>query len=226
MKINFYLHFRTFMVGTIVLISVAILLISLPDIEFPILEEILDEDDALYILLLSFGFIFFSYGIGMLMEIISNPYPRSTYLIKHLNNYLEIFSYPDSIVQKSEAYKALNRNDPKGGISNLKVYQYMFTYIISRNGNLNREIQERLFKIYVMFSLLVAMFLLLLTFCVQLLIDDIDFSDAWGFNTIMVILSIIGLIFIYKVWLKSKMEFLDEIEQAYYVLVKENPLAK
>lgn len=222
MKINFHLHLRTFMVGTIVSISAAMLLISLPEIEYPVLEDIFDEDNILCIFMLSFGFIFFSYGIGMLLEATSNPYPRSTYLIKHLDNYLGFFSYTDSIVQKSEAYKGLNRNDTKGGISNLKVYPYMLTYIISRNDNLNREIQECLFKIYTMFSLLVAMSLLLLTFFVQLLFGDIDFCDAWGFNAIVTFLLVTGLIFIYKAWIKSKMDFLDRIEQAYYILVKEN----
>ena len=62
MKINFYLHLRTFMVGIIVTISAAILLMSLPEIEYPIFEDILDEDNGLYMLILSFGFIFFSYG--------------------------------------------------------------------------------------------------------------------------------------------------------------------
>ena len=222
MKINFYLHLRTFMIGTIVTISAAILLTSLPEIESSIFEDILDEDNGLYMLILSFGFIFFSYGIGMLLEIISNPYPRPTYLIKHLDNYLGFFSHADSIVQNSEAYNALNRNDTKRGIGNLKVYQYMFTYIISRNDNLNREIQERLFKIYTMFSLLIAMFLLLLTFLIQLLSADIDYSDAWTFNIIMVVLLIMGLILIYRVWQRSKIGLLDEIEQAYYVLVSQN----
>ena len=162
----------------------------------------------------------------MLLEIISNPYPRPTHLIKHLDNYLGFFSHADSIVQNSEAYNALNRNDTKRGIGNLKVYQYMFTYIISRNDNLNREIQERLFKIYTMFSLLIAMFLLLLTFLIQLLIADIDYSDTWTFNIIMVVLLIMGLILIYRVWQRSKIELLDEIEQAYYVLVSQNLSAK
>lgn len=222
MKINFYLHLRTFMVGTIVSISAAILLISLPEIEYPVLEDIFDDDNVLYIFMLSLGFIFFSYGIGMLLEATSNPYPRSTRLIKHLNNYLGFFPYTDSIVQESEAYKALNRNDTKGGINNLKVYQYMSTFIISRNDNLNREIQECLFKIYTMFSLFVAMSLLLLTFFVQILFGDFEFGDAWEFNAIVMILLVAGLIFIYKAWIKSKMDFLDRIEQAYYVLVKEN----
>ena len=102
----------------------------------------------------------------------------------------------------------------------------MFTYIISRNDNLNRDIQERLFKIYTMFSLLIAMFLLLLTFLIQLLIADIVYSDRWTFNIIMVVLLIMGLILIYRVWQRSKIELLDEIEQAYYVLVSQNLSAK
>lgn len=102
----------------------------------------------------------------------------------------------------------------------------MFTYIISRNDNLNREIQERLFKIYTMLSLLIAMFLLLLTFLIQLLIADIDYSDAWIFNIIMMVLLAMGLILIYRVWQRSKIELLDEIEQAYYVLVSQNQSAK
>ena len=51
MKINFYLHLRTFMIGTIVTISAAILLTSLPEIEYPIFEDILDEDNGLYMLI-------------------------------------------------------------------------------------------------------------------------------------------------------------------------------
>lgn len=48
------------MIGTIVTISAAILLTSLPEIESSIFEDILDEDNGLYMLILSFGFIFFS----------------------------------------------------------------------------------------------------------------------------------------------------------------------
>ncbi len=77
-----------------------------------------------------------------------------------------------------------------------------------------------------MFSLLIAMFLLLLTFLIQLLIADIDYSDTWTFNIIMVVLLIMGLILIYRVWQRSKIELLDEIEQAYYVLVSQNLSAK
>lgn len=73
-----------------------------------------------------------------------------------------------------------------------------------------------------MFSLLIAMFLLLLTFLIQLLIADIDYSDAWTFNIIMVVLLIMGLILIYRVWQRSKIGLLDEIEQAYYILVSQN----
>ena len=70
------------------------------------------------------------------------------------------------------------------------------------------------------------MFLLLLTFLIQLLIADIDYSDTWTFNIIMVVLLIMGLILIYRVWQRSKIELLDEIEQAYYVLVSQNLSAK
>lgn len=77
-----------------------------------------------------------------------------------------------------------------------------------------------------MFSLLIAMFLLLLTFLIQLLIADIDYSDAWTFNIIMMVLLIMGLILIYRIWQRSKIGLLDEIEQAYYVLVSQNPSAE
>lgn len=73
-----------------------------------------------------------------------------------------------------------------------------------------------------MFSLFIAMFLLLLTFLIQLLITDIDYSDAWIFNIIMMVLLTMGLILIYRVWQRSKIGLLDEIEQAYYVLVSQN----
>ena len=130
MKLNFSLHFRTFMTGAIIFLSLVILLISLPEGEYSIFEDILDEESGFYMLLFSFCLIFFSYGIGMMLEIISNPFPRATYLIKHLDSYFSIFTHTDSIIQKSEAYKALYRIDVKGTIGNLKVYKYMFTYII------------------------------------------------------------------------------------------------
>ena len=130
MKLNFSLHFRTFMTGAIIFLSLVILLISLPEVEYSIFEDILDEESGFHMLLFSICFIFFSYGIGMMLEIISNPFPRATYLIKHLDSYFSIFTHTDSIIQKSEAYKALYRIDVKGTIGNLKVYKYMFTYII------------------------------------------------------------------------------------------------
>lgn len=136
------------MTGAIIFLSLVILLISLPEVEYSIFEDILDEESGFYTLLFSFCSIFFSYGIGMMLEIISNSFPRAIYLIEHLDRYLRIFTHTDSIIQKSEAYKVLYRIDVKGTISNLKVYKYMFTYIISQNDNLSREIQGCISRIY------------------------------------------------------------------------------
>ena len=156
----------------------------------------------------------------MMLEIISNPFPRATYLIKHLDSYLTIFTHTDSIIQKSEAYKALYRIDVKGTIGNLKVYKYMFTYIISQNDNLNREIQGCIFRIYAMLSLLIAAVFLLVAVLLQFLFADIDFSDAPAFNVTLVILLMISIVPLYRAWQKSKRRFLDEMEQAYYVLTE------
>ncbi|WP_417123923.1 hypothetical protein [Phocaeicola sp.] len=220
MKLNFSLHFRTFMTGAIIFLSLVILLISLPEVEYSIFEDILDEESGFYMLLFSFCLIFFSYGIGMMLEIISNPFPRATYLIKHLDSYFSIFTHTDSIIQKSEAYKALYRIDVKGTIGNLKVYKYIFTYIISQNDNLNREIQGCIFRIYAMLSLLIAAVFLLIAVLIQFLFADIDFSDAPVFNVTLVILLMISIVLLYRAWQKSKRRLLDEMEQAYYVLTK------
>ena len=40
MKLNFSLHFRTFMTGAIIFLSLVILLISLPEGEYSIFEDI------------------------------------------------------------------------------------------------------------------------------------------------------------------------------------------
>lgn len=218
MKLNFSLHFRTFMTGAIIFLSLVILLISLPDIEDSIFEDFFDDESGFYSFLFSFCFIFFSYGIGMMLEIISSPFPRATYLIKHLDSYLGIFTHVDSIIQKSEAYKALYRIDAKGTIDNLKVYKYIFTYIISRNDNLNREIQRCIFRIYAMLSLLIAVVFLLVAVLIQFLFVDIDFSDAPALNVTLVILLMISIVLLYRAWQKSKRKFLDEMEQAYFVL--------
>lgn len=59
MKLNFSLHFRTFMTGAIIFLSLVILLISLPEGEYSIFEDILDEESGFYMLLFSFCLIFF-----------------------------------------------------------------------------------------------------------------------------------------------------------------------
>lgn len=48
MKLNFSLHFRTFMTGAIIFLSLVILLISLPEVEYSIFEDILDEESGFY----------------------------------------------------------------------------------------------------------------------------------------------------------------------------------
>lgn len=51
MKLNFSLHFRTFMTGAIIFLSLVILLISLPEGEYSIFEDILDEESGFYMFL-------------------------------------------------------------------------------------------------------------------------------------------------------------------------------
>ena len=54
----------------------------------------------------------------------------------------------------------------------------------------------------------------------QFLFADIDFSDAPAFNVTLVILLMISIMLLYRAWQKSKRRFLDEMEQAYYVLTE------
>ena len=74
MKLNFSLHFRTFMTGAIIFLSLVILLISLPEVDYSIFEDILDEESGFYMLLFSFCFIFFLWNrddVGDYIESVS-----------------------------------------------------------------------------------------------------------------------------------------------------------
>ncbi len=223
MKITFSLHLRTFMTGVIISLSLIVLLISLPDIEYTILGDELDDDNGFYIFIFSFIFIFFSYGIGMLLEIISTPLPNSAFITKHLDSYLKIFTHNDHIIQESDAYHAINQDGIKGKLSDLKVYKYIYTYILSRNDNISREIQGCLFKIYTMTSLFIATLILSLSFFIKVLFTDIYFDDALVFNIAVIILLVISMLLTYNARQKSKKLFIEEIEQAYYILTKCSP---
>lgn len=77
MKLNFSLHFRTFMTGAIIFLSLVILLISLPEGEYSIFEDILDEESGFYMLLFSFCLIFFLWNrddVGDYIESVSTSY--------------------------------------------------------------------------------------------------------------------------------------------------------
>lgn len=77
MKLNFSLHFRTFMTGAIIFLSLVILLISLPEGEYSIFEDILDEESGFYMLLFSFVSSFFLWNrddVGDYIESVSTSY--------------------------------------------------------------------------------------------------------------------------------------------------------
>lgn len=226
MKINFSLYFRNFMTGAVIFLSLVILFISLPSFEDSLLEEIFDYDDeqGFYILIFIFCFIFFSYGIGMVLEIITNPYPFSSSLTKHLDKYLGIFTNKDAIIRKSKAYHALNRIEAKGEIDNSDVYKYMFSFVISRNENLSKEIQGCIFRIHVTMSLFFACIFLFLAFVVQLLFSDSDYSNALVFNIVLSIFFLLSIVVLYQAKQKSKMSLLNEIERAYYILTECKPI--
>lgn len=74
MKLNFSLHFRTFMTGAIIFLSLVILLISLPEVEYSIFEDILDEESGFYIVIFFLFNLFFLWNrddVGDYIESVS-----------------------------------------------------------------------------------------------------------------------------------------------------------
>lgn len=78
MKLNFSLHFRTFMTGAIIFLSLVILLISLPEGEYSIFEDILDEESGfLYVVIFFLSHLFFLWNrddVGDYIESVSTSY--------------------------------------------------------------------------------------------------------------------------------------------------------
>lgn len=219
MKMSFSLHFKYLMSGFIILFPLVLLLYEISANEEILFSDIGDLFDELEGFEFIFGlfFIFISYAVGAIIELISLPHFNSSYISKRLTGFMRVFTKKDFVICNSKSYKCINRIEDKESLSNAEVYQYMISCIYAKNENLTKEIQTYLFRIHILMSLILGMIFLLVDFSIKTYraYDDGDEFLLYSFFALLFLGSI--LIF-YRLKKKCYIGLLSSIERAYYIL--------
>lgn len=220
MKLNFSLHLRYFITGCIIFVALIVLFYSVPLLyEDTMLEDILEEDEN-WGILLSIFLIFIPYSIGIISESFSNPLRESTLMSAHLNRFCSNSGGKDIIILHSRQFKSNRQMDSGNGFTDQEAYKYMLAYIISQNESLNKDIQGHFFKVHLATALQTACIILVLSSITQITLSDYNEFDSIIPYLISPSASIILLIALYIIKRKMRMDLLESIERAYFVLTE------
>lgn len=219
MKMTFSLHLRYFMMGIIILFAFMMLMLGIPSYEESVLaeifEDILDFEDmfAFNVTYLLFV-VFLAYMIGVCLDILYSPLKNSSKLSMHVRQFKEMLSKREYIITRLEL------KSEEGKLSDLEVYKYMSSFIASMNDTLNKEVQNALFKVYIIFSSIVASFLFFLAFAIQLFTYEYEYDDEFISFAVLALFFLICIFFLFPLKKRSQISLIKTIERNYYILTQ------
>lgn len=217
MKMTFSLHLRCFMMGIIILFAFIMLMLGIPSYEesalAEIFEDILDFEDMFVLNVTYLLFVvFLAYMIGVCLDILYSPLKNSSKLSMHVRQFKEMLSKREDIITRLES------KSEEGKLSDLEVYKYMSSFIASMNDTLNKEVQNALFKVYIIFSSIVASFLFFLAFAIQLFTYEYD--DEFISFAVLALFFLICIFFLFPLKKRSQISLIKAIERNYYILTQ------
>ena len=219
MKINFSLHIRYLVEGIILLFSALLLALGIPSFDESALGEVFEEISYFDEEVLLFGFLYalfcvmLAYSIGMLFEVAIHPLRKSRLLSKRLSRFVSML--PEDAFGLS---RSLTGYAEAGKLSDVEIYQYMSSYINSRDANLYKEVTDALFKVHVVTVLAIVSPLLALAFGIQLFVYDYGYDDEFVTYFCLSLFCLLCMAGLYVLGKKCKVEVLAAIERGDYVL--------
>lgn len=207
MKFNFTFSFRHFVSGITVLCPLMALIYSI------ILEDEPYGDwteDGFIVFLFTLFVIFLSSVLGTLLEPKMSTIFSSKEASESLIRFMEIYPIKGNLFRKRMSVG--DKFDGDLILTNSEIYQYMNSFVISKNDNLAREIQYYFDRISYSNSVCIALFILLLNTFWCTYIDE--FIMLYLFFDIIFVGGILYLFFYRR---KLRCSFLQAVERGYYL---------